>query len=97
MGVADDETIQRWLLGPDRTIVRAVATAVGMDGLAKLLGHFKERQAMLSSAKIEWARFLLNSGGSTLGAVESSAFGKEVLALIHDHGLETHQSQQLVR
>ena len=57
VGVADDESIQRWVLGSDPVLVRAVATAVGAEGLTTLVAHFLQREHWLRAAKVEWASY----------------------------------------
>ena len=55
VGVAEDENIKRWLLMSDQVLVKAVAKAVGAEGMATLVAHFVQAEAWLEAAALEWA------------------------------------------
>ena len=89
--VTEDASIRRWLLQePDAVLVRAVATAVGKEGLAALVDRFTQEGGMLEAAKLQWA------AGSMSGRNDAVVFHDKALALIQEHGLVTTEAQQLV-
>ena len=92
VGVADDESIQRWLLGFDPVLVRAAATAVGLEGLSTLVAHFLREEEALRAAKLEWASATVVGGIVT---EVGRAHVKAALALIEDHSLATLEAQRL--
>ena len=92
--MADDENIRRWVLDEEPVLVKAVATAIGMDGLAKLVAHFKNEGSWLEAAKLEWAAATALPGSAWN---EGVAHMKAALALIDEHHLATLEAQQLVR
>ena len=51
MDVTEDENIKAWVLDEDRVLVKMVVTAVGMDGLAKLVAIFKGGKEWLHEAR----------------------------------------------
>ena len=87
--MADDERIQRWVLGSDRVLVRAVAMAVGVQGLAKLVGSFKSTGKLLSAARVEWAAAQIQE--RALGIAHEAA----ALALIKESCETGDDAQQL--
>eukprot|EP00935_MAST-01C_sp_MAST-1C-sp1_P000662 g662.t1 len=91
IAVTEDASIRRWLLQePDAVLVRAVATAVGKEGLAALVDRFTQEGGMLEAAKLQWA------AGSMSGRNDAVVFHDKALALIQEHGLVTPEAQQLV-
>ena len=86
VGVAEDEDVRRWLLSEDRVLVRAVANAVGMDGLSTLVRNFGSKGEWLQAAKVEWAcAAVKGTGFRGDGASHSKAALEmiEELSLIH--------------
>eukprot|EP00935_MAST-01C_sp_MAST-1C-sp1_P001632 g1632.t1 len=92
VGVADDERIQRWVLGSDPVLVQAVATAVGVEGLARLVVCFRQQGSWLQAAKVEWASCAAAGGMVT---EDGQAHMKAALALIEERDLTTLEAQKL--
>ena len=90
LGLAEDANLQRWILGKDRVLVRAVAAAVGTEALQALVAHFKRLKQWLEAAKVEWAVEAL--GETQIGGAHGST---AALALIEEHALTTQEAQQL--
>ena len=95
VGVAEDEDVKRWVLDEDSVVVRAVASAVGMEGLSTLVAHFLQEELWLHAARVEWAAAETAPGGGALGETGKERM-RAALALIEKKELSTHQAQQLV-
>ena len=78
MDVAEDENVRQWVLESDRVLVRAVAVAVGAEGLAKLTARFLQEEAYLDAAKVHWAA----AAGQLQDSEAGRANTKAALALI---------------
>ena len=72
VGVEEQESTQRWLLLTDRVLVKAVAAAVGAEGLEGLVAHFERSGEFLTAARIEWA---IASLGEAYGRESEAAHG----------------------
>ncbi len=53
--ITEDDNIKRWVLNADRVLVRAVALAVGKEGLAQLVAHYTANEQFLDAARVEYA------------------------------------------
>ena len=51
--VLDDCDVQRWVLGQDRILVRAVVMAVGISKLEKLAAHFADSNDWYKAAAVQ--------------------------------------------
>ena len=94
VAVAEDENIRRWVLNEDGVIVRAVATAVGAEGLSMLVEYFLRSESFLYAAKVESAAAAAAPGG--MFGKDAHARVTAALALIEEHSLVTLEAQQLV-
>ena len=94
MAVAEDENIRRWVLNEDRVIVRAVATAVGAEGLSTLVQYFLRSESFLYAAKVESAAAAAAPGGMI--GKNGHARLTAALSLIEEKSLATLEAQQLV-
>eukprot|EP00935_MAST-01C_sp_MAST-1C-sp1_P000566 g566.t1 len=93
VGITEDKKIRDWILGADLVLSRAVATAVGTEGLATLVAFFVQEEDWLSAAKVEFAAaaFLRLSKGLDGAATHMKA----VMSLIEEHKLMSPEALQL--
>ena len=94
VAVAEDENVRRWVLNEDRVIVRAVATAVGAEGLSTLVRYFLRSKSFLYAAKVESAAAAAAPGGMLGKAAHARLTA--ALALIEEKSLVTLEAQQIV-
>jgi hypothetical protein len=90
MALLENGDLKRWLLLADETLVRSVAVAMGIEGLASLLSHYSATKEMVEAAKVAWA--MSRVSGSREEAVKR---GKAVLDLLGQAGSATAAAQQL--
>ncbi len=91
VGIAEDQMVLRLVVDEDKVLVRAVATAVGTEDLAKLVAHFMQREMPLHAVKVEWE-------GAKMAGINADLFAgkvKAVIGLIEEHNLSTDEAQQL--
>ena len=96
VGVAENESVRRWVVSEDFVVVRAVAAAVGEDGMVSLLTFFKAGEQWLAATNIEFALMLVLGAGLPFINEFSKAHGLAALALIEEHSLATLEAQKMV-
>ena len=97
VALAEDESIREWITGSDRVVVRAVAKAVGMEGLKTLVAQFMQEEQWLDAAKVEWATITVTPGGATADWRRPAGQSRmrAALSLIEEKALTTHEAQQI--
>ena len=97
VALAEDESIRDWITGSDRVVVRAVARAVGMEGLKTLVAQFLQEEQWLDAAKVEWAAVTIAPGGTGVDWRRPAGQSRmrAALSLIEEKALTTHEAQQI--
>ena len=89
--ITEDTDVQRWVQGSDQALVGAVAQAVGMEELQKLVAHLTSAKEWMKAAQVEGAMAVLE--GTT--TFDECVHAGRALALIKEHRLTSDEAQQL--